>query len=372
MKPTTQGKSLCFDYDFIIFNAVSVAEERFITATHKPTGQVMKFENRTELWGDWRKKEGGWIGFKNKVSGNDFYKWEDFEVVDGHNPRPFRIRGKKIGEDEEGNDLFAPDTFISPEEGAKKIIDDTIMGICGKLGTTNYFGFTGEGEVFRHKVATLLPYKGNREDMLKPLLLDEMKRYVCERHNAKMMHDIETDDAFTMAVVAGYKAWKAGGKQDKDVVIGVAVDKDSKQSEGWHFNPDKEDKPRLIEGFGGLWLDDKGKVDGAGRMWLYFQVANGDTSDNYKANCFSELKWAEKGAYNALKDCKTDKEAFTALVGVFKKLYPEKKTVTTFRGEIAIDWLYVMQECFTLAMMLRFDGDKIDVKAVLDKLEVPH
>jgi hypothetical protein len=371
MKPIGQEDVLVFDMDFVIFDAVSVSEEKFITATHKPTGQVLELDNVTALWGDWRKKVGGWIGLKNSVAGTDYYKAEDFEVVPGHRPRPFRQKGKLTGIDENGNEVRGPDTFMSPSDGAKMIIDEKIKSICAKLNCHNYRGYTGSGDVFRHKLATLLPYKGNREDLLRPLLLDEMKAYVCERHNSKMIYGIETDDAFCIDVLAGYKAWKAAGRTGPRV-IGVAVDKDSKGTEGWHFDPNNDVEPRLIEGFGGLWLNDKGKVDGKGRMWLYFQVANGDAADNYKANCFSDKKWAEKGAYNALKDCTTDKEAFTALVDVFKMLYPEKKTVEGCKGPVEIDWLHVMQEMFSLAMMLRHEGDKIDVKAVLTKLGVEH
>lgn len=372
MKPNEQGDELVIDMDFIIFDAVSVAERKFIRATHRPTGQVLEFDNTTALWGDWRKKQGGWIGLKNSVSGNSYYKAEDFDVVHCQEPRPFRTKGKVKGIDEHsGEEIRDPDTFKSPLDGACIIVDEKIKAICAKLGTSNYRGFTGEGEVFRHKLATLLPYKGNREDLLKPLLLEEMKRYVCERHNTTMVHDIETDDAFTMAVVAGYKAWKAAGRTGPRV-IGVAVDKDSKQTEGFHFNPNHDTEPRLIEGFGSLWLDDKGKVDGAGRMWLYQQVGSGDASDNYKANCFSSKKWAEKGAFNVLSECKNDKEAFAGLVSIFKMLYPERKTVEGCKGPVEIDWLYVMQECFTMAMMLRKPGDKIDVKATLVKLGVDY
>ncbi len=363
---------LCFDIDCIIFDAVSVAQETFITVTHKPTGNEMEFENRTELWGDFRKKEGGWVGMKNKISGNNYYKAEDFEVVDGARPRPFRVKGKVISEDGDGNKVYAPDTFISPSEGAKKIIDDKIQMICAQLQCFDYFGFTGEGDVFRHELATLLPYKGNRQDMITPLLLKEMKQYVCEKHNITMVHGIEADDACSIATVAGYKEWKANNKDRKYKVIQVAVDKDTKQTEGWHFNPNKDSTPRLIEGFGKLWLTEKGDVDGMGRCWLYYQCAAGDATDNYKSNSHSTVKYASKGAYNDLKDCTTDKEAFEALVKVFKRLYPEKKTVTTFRGEIEIDAMYVFQEMMTLAFMLRWEGDKVDVRAVCDKLGVKY
>jgi hypothetical protein len=359
-----------WDIDFCIFDAVSVAEEKFITATHMPTGKVIELDNQSALWGDWRKKDGGWIGIQNKLAGNDFYKAEDFTVVPGHRPRPFKTRL----EDEEGNIVVGE---MSPFEGARKILDDKIKSVHKQLGITSYVCYTGRGEVFRHDKATLLPYKGQREDMLRPLLLDRMKDYVVEHHNGILVTgpaetNIEADDAVSMATVAGYDAWKKGGKKDEDRVIAIAVDKDGKQTNGWHFNPTKDTEPRLIEGFGSLWLDEKGNVDGAGRMWLYYQITAGDSADNYKSNCFSDVSYASKGAYKDLKDCKNDKEAFEAMVRVFKKLYPKEKVVEGCKGPVKIDWLYVMQEMATMALMLRKPGDKLDVKATLDKLEIKY
>lgn len=352
---------VCFDIDMILFEAASVAEEKYITATHVPTGQVWEFENKTELWGEWRKKVGGFIGTQNKLSGNDFYKAEDFVVVDGQRPRPFRVSG---GGDE-------PDTFMTPLVGAKMVVDSKIRSICEKLKATSYFGYTGTGEVFRHKVATLLAYKGNRAESLKPLLLDELKAYVCAEHNHKMVTGIEADDACSIATIAGYNAWKKSGL-DSDIVIQSSGDKDSKGVTGWHYNPEKDSEMRLVEGFGSLWLNEKGEVDGAGRMWYFYQILAGDTSDNYKSNCFSDVKYASKGAYTDLKDCTNDKEAFAAMVRVFKRLYPEKKTVEGCKGPVEIDHMYVFQELATLALMLRKPGDGIDVKAACRKLGISY
>lgn len=355
---------LCMDIDCIIFDAVSVMEEKYITATHKPTGQVMEFENKTALWGHHLKKTGGWVGQQNELSGGEYYKAEDFEVVDGQRLRMF----KQKMDDGDGNEYTV---LNSPAEGAKKIIDGKIKEICDKLGVHEYFGFTGTGTVFRHDLATLQPYKGQREDLLSPLLLKEMKQYVCDKHNCTLVTGIEADDAVSMVTVKAYKAWKLSG-DEADKVIAVAVDKDSKQTEGWHFNPTKDEQPRLIEGFGKLWLDKKGDPDGSGRMWLYWQIAHGDETDNYKTSCFSGKKYAGKGAYNDLVDCKNDKQAWSKLVEILKRLYPEKITVTTFRGELEIDWLYVLQEMTNMAFMLRHEGDKIDVKTVLDKLGISY
>lgn len=360
---------LVFDMDFIIFDAVSVAEERFIVATHKPTGRKIELDNKTALYGHYKKKDGGWIAEENKRLGNDYWKVEDFEIIEGQRPRPFKILGydEFSGERDESKDYF-----ISPWEGARKILDDKIKAICKTLGTNSYTGFTGTGNVFRHDFCTLLYYK-DRDDLMKPLLLKRMKEYVCERHSCTLVETIEADDAFSIAVHAGYDKWKKGGKKDADKVIGVAVDKDAKQIQGWHFNPNKDKEPRLIEGFGELWLDSKGDVDGKGRLWLYFQSAAGDGSDNYSANCFSDKSWGPKSAYKELKDCKDDKQAFEALVKIYKNLYPEKKTVLGCKGEIEIDAIHVLQENFNLAKMMRTPDEKLtDIRQVLSSLNITH
>lgn len=359
---------LVFDIDFLIFEAVSVAEERFITATHKPTSRKMEFATKTELYGHYKKKEGGWIAEENKKLGNDYWKVEDFEIVECQRPRPFKIKGV---DEFSGEPDASKDYFISPWEGAKKILDDKIKAICEKLGTAEYIGFTGTGYVFRHDICTLLYYK-DRDELMRPLLLDRMKEYVCERHNCTLVKVIEADDAVNMATLQGYKDWIANDRDDAFKVISVQVDKDGKQCSGWHFNPNKDKEPRLIEGLGSLWLNDKGDVDGQGRMWLYFQVSSNDSSDNYAANCFSNVKWGPKSAYKELKGCKTDKEAFEALVRIFNILYPEKKTVLGCKGEVEIDAIYVMQEMFNMAMMLRHPEDKIDVKTTMKKLGVKY
>lgn len=355
---------LVFDMDFVIFEAVSVVEDRFITATHIPTNTVMEFKNKTELWGKKRTRDGGWIESSNKALGTIKWKAEDFEIVEGHRLRDFKIK--------EGGNKYSERTgyYTAPWEGAKKILDDKINLIVKTLGATSYSGFTGTGNVFRHDLCTLLYYK-DRDELLRPFLLDQMKKYVCEHHNCELVTRIEADDACTMAVLDGYNKWVKGGKKDSDIVIGIAIDKDSKQTSGWHYNPNKDSTPRLIEGFGKLWLTEKGEVDGEGRMWLYYQMF-GDSADNYKANCFSDVKWADKSGYNALCDCKNDKQAWEALVKSFKLMYPEKKMVEGCKGPVEIDWLCVLQEMANMAFMLRKPNDKLAVVDVLTKLGVDY
>ena len=71
-------------------------------------------------------------------------------------------------------------------------------------------------------------------------------------------------------------------------------------------------------------------------------------------------------------DSTNDKEALSKLVEGFKLLYPESKRVLGWRGDvIAIDWMYVMQECFTMARMRKIKGEKeVLLSDVLTKLGI--
>jgi hypothetical protein len=126
----------------------------------------------------------------------------------------------------------------------------------------------------------------------------------------------------------------------------------------------------MIRGFGELHREGK-DVKVSGRLWKYFQVSSSDTSDNYAANCFSDKKNGPVAAYNVLKDCKNDKEAFIAMKEHFQYLYPEPKVITNWKGDtFEIYWLYVMQEMFNMAHLQRWEDDRIDVKETFEKLGV--
>ena len=153
----------------------------------------------------------------------------------------------------------------------------------------------------------------------------------------------------------------------------MAVDKDYRGCELRLFNPDKADRPETIKGFGKLYIGSDKQVRGEGRVFLYHQVLSGDSSDEYFANSASNVKWGDKSSYALLSKCSNDKQALEALVEGYKILYPTPTEITGWRGDkFDIDFMYVMQENFTMAHMLRNPTDFIDVKQLLTKLKVEH
>lgn len=324
------------DADYILYAVACAGEKRSVKVVHKKSGRELIVPTRTEFYGDWRKKEGGRLAEINKAKNSDF-KWDDFEYIDLQEPEPIE------------NVLHS----------AKLMYESVVK----KAGCDKQKGFLGSGPTFRHELATILEYKGNRIDLLKPVLMDEVREYLIKKFKIEVVKGIESDDA---CIIEAYNK--------KDHVV-IAIDKDTGGNAVNWFNPNCPEQDIVnCNQFGKLWLNDKNEVKGIGRLFFYLQVAYGDDIDNYRANSASDKRWGVKSAYNALVDCKNDKEAFKKLVEIYKNLYPEPKTITGWRGdEINIDWLYCLEENFALARMLRSRDElenRIYVKDILDKMEI--
>lgn len=345
---------LCFDYDPLLYSAAAIGEERKVKVVHKASGRELEFETRTAFYGHWKTKKGGWLAEANAPrikAGKEPWSPDDFTYEDIQIPEPI--------------------------EFCIKTLKRTIEAVKEHVGTNLYFGFSGKGKVFREDVSTVIKYKGNRDNVLRPVHLDALKEYLVRQHNCTIIEGIEADDMCTITSYDAYRKWEKS-KSDSDKLVLCAVDKDYDQSAAHILHPfDLGDIRSHDGGFGYLKLDESGKekkVVGRGRMWLYFQVMNGDDADNYFANSGNPaVKWGQMSAYKVLKDAKNDKEAFEALVKGYKTIYPAPKKIIGWRGdEIEIDWLYMLQENFTLAFMLRKLDDKVVVKDVLTKLGVEH
>lgn len=316
------------DLDWCKYTAAAVGEKRSILAIHNTTGNEYKFSTRTEMYGRKKTKDGGWLEEQNKKRTSPLVV-DDFTIQDVQTPEPIE------------NVLHT----------AKTMVESALEN----LGTTKYKGFVGKGASFRVERSTLLEYKGQRSALIKPLFLDDVSEYLIKKFSAEIVTGIENDDRVVMEAY----------KKPNTVVVGV--DKDFYGCPVNFFNVNRVDEG-IVNGdkFGKLWRTEKGDVRGVGRMFLYFQTCANDTSDNYAANCFSDTKWAAVSAYNALCDSASDSAAWKNVERVFKTLYPAPKEVVGWRGNtIKIDWEYVMNECFDMARMLRFEGDKVVASDVL-------
>lgn len=78
---------------------------------------------------------------------------------------------------------------------------------------------------FREQVATLLPYKGNRDASHKPKYYKEIKEYLISSWNASTTDSVEADDELGMEQTV---------RGDSSII--ATLDKDLDMIAGWHYN----------------------------------------------------------------------------------------------------------------------------------------
>lgn len=117
---------------------------------------------------------------------------------------------------------------------------------------------------FRTTVATIKPYKGNRDPNHKPKYYNEIREYLVGKYNAEVIDGQEADD------MLGIVQWSF---PDKSTVI-CSIDKDLKMIPGYHYVPstgygDNRKPPTFFYQ----------SVDDA-NMYFWFQMMTGDATDN--------------------------------------------------------------------------------------------
>lgn len=322
------------DTDCFKYSCAFAGEVRSVLVEHED-GYCKEFKSRTEFFGRGRGRNDGELAKLNKRKGKT-YLYDEFSYTD----------------------IQVAEPLDQVYRSTKNTIDLAIAS-SGAKSANHYIG---SGESWRVDASTLLRYKGERGSQIKPLLLDEVTEFIVDHYNAEIITDLEVDDVVTM---------KAYGKSDRFV---IGEDKDASGAGTKFYNISRPNEG-VIDGnvFGYLRKSDKGKITGVGRMSKMFQVCYGDLVDNYKASCMSDINIGEVGVYERIAHSSNDRELFNNSVNLFKELYPEKKVVTGWRGDsFEIDWLYVMQEMFDMAHMLRWENDKVVIKSVLDKLNVDY
>lgn len=322
------------DTDGYKYMCAFAGETRTVLVEHTD-GFCKEFKSRTEFFGRGREKNSGELAKLNKRKGKT-YLYDEFTYTD----------------------IQVAENLDQVYKSTKNTIDLSIASSGAK--SANHY--VGEGDSWRVDSSTLLRYKGERGSQIKPLLLDKVTEFIVDHYNAEIITDLEVDDVVTM---------NAYNKSDRFV---IAFDKDQRGAGVNFFNPSKPSDGILSgDGLGYLTKSDKGKITGVGRMFKMFQVCYGDPVDNYKASCMSDKSIGEVGVYDRIAHSTNDRELFQNSVNLFKELYPESKIVTGWRGDsFEVDWLYVMQEMFNMAHMLRWENDKVDIKSVLDKLNVNY
>lgn len=127
----------------------------------------------------------------------------------------------------------------------------------------------GKGN-YRDRIATIQPYKGNRDPSNRPRYYDEIRTYLMEYWGAELVNGMESDDA------CGIVQWS---NKDRSTCL-VSIDKDLDMIPGWHYNYVKKE------------LYYVNLAEANKKFWL--QVLTGDTTDNIRGIPKVGAKTAEK------------------------------------------------------------------------------
>ncbi len=160
-----------------------------------------------------------------------------------------------------------------PVEHALQIVGSTIDSI--KAAVKEKFDskpdvrlvLSGPGN-YRYKIATIKPYKGNRDPSHIPVHYQAIRNYLTDIWRARVIHGREADDEVS---IEGWKLWRENqGKQTKassaPQYVVASIDKDLDQIPGWHY-----DYMKKVFYF----VDEE-----SARKQLWTQILAGDSGDN--------------------------------------------------------------------------------------------
>jgi hypothetical protein len=134
----------------------------------------------------------------------------------------------------------------------------TVMEAVVDRYSKDYVAYLHDGGNYRYDVATILPYKGNRDKTHKPKYFDEIRTYLFDVWKATPVKDIESDDAIGID-----QSQRPYGSS-----VIVTNDKDLRQIAGLHFNWTKPE------------LGTEEVTPEEADLMFYWQMLVGDTSDN--------------------------------------------------------------------------------------------
>jgi hypothetical protein len=327
-KPRDNDTILVVDGDSVSFQVACACEQRGILVTNTTNESQTSFKTRTEM--------------KNFLHG--------LQVPEGH----YDVVDTQIAED---------------VRNAFATIKAKLQNYRDKFNTDNLeIYMTGKGN-FREDLLLPFRYKSNRDDSIRPLLLQDIRDYLVKYQGAVVIEGDEADAMLTQRMYDGFSTGKR--------IIASNEDKDLRQASGLLHNPNT-DELLEIDGFGDIYLDDKGKLRGHGRKWLYTQVILGDKTDGFNPRDFVTVqtgkspRYGDKQCFTDLDAAANDKEALSVVVEIYKRwLGEEPFTYKAWDGNnYTITWMEALQMIWDCAYMRRWEGDRPQVKDILKKMRI--
>lgn len=362
------------DFDTPVFRIAQQMETKYLYVECVSDKRInAELKNKTEFKGRGKKvSESSWLGLLNterEVAGLEPLKVEDFSLEEK----------QKLKYDED-----------KAMEQAKILVYKKIKQYKQQYQLKTIKLLLGEGSTFRDLLPTVRPYKGNRVDSLRPLLLKKLRKWCVDELGAELPtkrydgNNIECDDLCEHYKAKSYQCYRKNGWFP---YVLLSSDKDSLNSAGCVINPDLysgEDNPlkgkfkfpqvMVIEATdlctGDLELvstTSSPELKGYGFKFLLAQAhLNQDSADNYDAlghlkDSGYNMNFGVQSAYKVLKPCKTVQECLQKTIDTFAELLPYGVQYTDCHKVAQdIDTMSYMNTYFLVAYMTRSYDDKMD------------
>lgn len=187
------------------------------------------------------------------------------------------------------------DKDVEPWSHCLHNLKEMLNPIMDKTGAQEYMIFLSGPENFREEIATLQPYKGNRDPNNKPFYYNKLKSVLITDHLATISDRQEADDEL------GITQMELNAR-DVDTVI-CTRDKDLRMIPGKHYHFDTKLVTEVSE------------IEGL--RTFYTQMLVGDTIDNIPGiKGIGPIK-----AKRLLKDCKEEEDMFKVVREKYQEQY---------------------------------------------------
>lgn len=196
---------------------------------------------------------------------------------------------------EDGDELNIVHEFKpEPLEFALNNINTVVSAVNNLFpDSTNKFFLTGKDN-FREKIATMQPYKGNRDPNAKPFYYKEIRDFIINRYEATVVDGQEADDEIGIQHCLS----------PEDSVI-VSIDKDLDTVPGRHYNWVTKAEYYLNE----AWATKN----------FYKQLLTGDSTDNVPGIPYVGSVTAER----ILKEFTKPKSLYQCVLSEYTKRFPD-------------------------------------------------
>lgn len=191
---------------------------------------------------------------------------------------------------------------LEPVENALYNCKSMVKRTMEALQTDDIILYLSGPTNFREGIATIRPYKGNRDPEHKPSHGPAIKEYLHKKYDVVVSEDEEADDVVSYS---HYRMWL----EDEHSTVIASTDKDLDMVPGLHYNFIKEESYYV--------------TPEEGMKWFYTQLLMGDATDNIPGI----PKVGKVKAARFLEDAHTEAECYAVAKSLYEAAYPDNPAV---------------------------------------------